>query len=127
MLKPIVPAALLDLVRRRLVDVRESRFEAPRRWERKLVTGGLAARIDDQPARILDVSYGGLRFEIPRTEDRSIPTSLSIHLLSSELSMRADLIWQASRGEQAWVCGAAVSQTSAAAARQWRGLVDTVS
>ena len=57
----------------------------------------------------------------------ALPTSLSIHLLSSDLSMRADLVWQLARGEQAWVCGAAVSQTSAAAARQWRGLVDTVS
>jgi DNA-binding response OmpR family regulator len=126
-LKPVAPAALLDLVRRRLADVRESRFEAPRRWERKLVTGGLAARIDDQPARILDVSYGGLRFEIPRTEERALPTSLSIQLLSSDLSMRADLVWQTARGEQAWLCGAAVSQTSPAAARQWRGLVDAVS
>ena len=126
-LKPIAPAALLDLIRQRLVDVRESRFEAPRRWERKVVTGGLAARIDDQPARILDVSYGGLRFEIPRTADETLPTSISVHLLTSDLSMRADLVWQVARGEQAWVCGAAVSQTSPAAARQWRGLVDAVS
>jgi len=126
-LKPIAPAALLDLIRRRLADVRESRFEAPRRWERKVVTGGLAARIDDQPARILDVSYGGLRFEIPRSGEQTLPTSISVHLLTPDLSMRADLVWQIARGEQAWVCGAAVSQTSPATARQWRGLVDAVS
>jgi CheY-like chemotaxis protein len=126
-LKPVSPAALLDLVERRLTAVAQSGFDRPRRWERKRVTGGMPARIDDHPARILDISYGGLRFEIPRSADSALPSSMNVRLPSSDLSVRADLIWQTTVGQDAWICGAAVSQTNLAVAREWRGLVDAVS
>lgn len=35
-----------------------------RRWPRKSVFGGLQARIGDYPATLVDISYGGLRFEL---------------------------------------------------------------
>ena len=126
-LKPVSPTVLLEMVRRRLAQIAESRFETLRRWERKQVPGGITARIDDQPARILDISYGGLRFEVARLREGTLPPSVNIRLPASELSVRADLVWQAPAGEGAWLCGAAVSQTSLAVAREWRGLVDAVS
>jgi DNA-binding response OmpR family regulator len=126
LLKPVAPAVLLELVRRKLAQVRQSRFDTLRRWERKQVAGGLPARIDDQPARVLDISYGGLRFEIPRNPEQSLPPSISVKLPASDLSVRADLVWQSPAGEQVLICGAAVSQTSPAVAREWRGLVDAL-
>ena len=65
-LKPVTPSVLLDMIRRRLVQIEQSKFETLRRFDRKTVPGGLAVRIDDLDARILDISYGGLRFEMPR-------------------------------------------------------------
>jgi DNA-binding response OmpR family regulator len=126
-LKPISPAALLEAVRRRLTQAADSAFDTPRRWERKTVRAPLTLRVDDLPARVLDISYGGLRFEIPRVQSGELPRSLSLRLPDSDVAVRANLVWQTLRGEDAVVCGAAVSQTSAATAREWRGLVDAVS
>ena len=66
-LKPVSPARLLDLVAQKLMAARPG-FGMPRRWERKPVIGGLAINVDDTPARIVDVSYGGLRFEMQRAQ-----------------------------------------------------------
>src|SRR5262245_7905271 len=62
-LKPVSPSRLLDLVNHKLASARPG-FGIPRRWERKLVIGGLPANVENEPARIVDVSYGGVRFEI---------------------------------------------------------------
>jgi CheY-like chemotaxis protein len=123
-LKPVTPSVLLEMVRRKLAELAHSKFETLRRWERKTVTGGMPARIDDHPARILDVSYGGLRFEMPRLGE--LPPSLSVRLPSADISVRADVVWHTPLGETGWLCGAAVSQTNLATAREWRGLVDAV-
>ncbi len=64
-LKPVSPSRLLDLVAQKLAAARPA-FGTPRRWERKPVIGGLPISVDDTPARIVDVSYGGLRFEMQR-------------------------------------------------------------
>jgi hypothetical protein len=55
-----------------------------------------------------------------------LPPSISVRLTESDLAVRADLVWQSPAGEQALICGAAVSQTSPAVAREWRGLVDAL-
>ena len=123
-LKPVTPSVLLEMVRRKLAELAHSKFETLRRWERKTVTGGMPARIDDHPARILDVSYGGLRFEMARLGE--LPPSLSVRLPSADISVRADVVWHTPLGETGWLCGAAVSQTNLATAREWRGLVDAV-
>jgi len=124
-LKPVSPHVLLEMVGRRLARVEESQFETVRRWDRKPVPGGLEARIDDRPGRILDISYGGLRFEVPRS-DTDLPPSLSLKMPSSYLSVRADIVWRTTIGREIWMCGAQVSQSSPAIAREWRGLVDAV-
>jgi DNA-binding response OmpR family regulator len=125
-LKPVTPSVLLDMVRRRLAQVEESKFDTLRRFDRKQVPGGLPARIDDHPARILDISYGGLRFEIPRLANIDPPASLNVRLPAADIAVRADLVWRQPAGDSAWVCGAAVSQTSLAVAREGRDLVDAV-
>lgn len=123
-LKPVTPSVLLDMVRRRLAQVETSRFETLRRWERKSVPGGIPARIDDHPARILDVSYGGLRFQMPRAG--AAPLSVSVRLTTADVAVRADVVWHTPLGEHAWLGGAAVSQANIATARDWRTLVDSL-
>jgi DNA-binding response OmpR family regulator len=124
-LKPVSPHVLLEMVERRLRALEGSQFQTLRRWDRKPVPGGLEARIGDRPARILDISYGGLRFEIPRS-DTDLPASLSLRVSTSDFSIRADIVWRTSIGSEILMCGAQVSQSSPAVAREWRGLVDAV-
>ena len=60
-------------------------FAVPRRWRRKAVAG-LTAHVDDFPARIVDVSYGGVKFEI-RSPDQTLPATFLLRL--SNLALQA--------------------------------------
>ena len=120
-LKPVSPSRLLDLVNHKLAASRPG-FGIPRRWERKLVIGGLDASVEDEPARIVDVSYGGVRFEIRRAHDSGLPPSFKLTLPSAQLSMPATLVWKNLIGEQTWLCGAALAPDTP----EWHGLVDAI-
>ena len=123
-LKPISPARLLDLVAQKL-SAAQPGFGTPRRWERKPVIGGLPISVDDVPARIVDVSYGGLRFEMQRNvpgAESTLPSSLSITLPSAQLSVQAKLVWENLIGDGKWMCGAALFQETP----EWHGLVDAI-
>ena len=124
-LKPISPARLLDLVAQKLMASRPG-FGTPRRWERKPVIGGLAINVGDTPARIVDVSYGGLRFEMQRSQAGSkvspLSESLSITLPTAQFSVKAKLVWENLIGEGTWMCGAALFQETP----EWHGLVDAI-
>ena len=127
LVKPIEPSELLSLVRERLEHLPGSdQFRPPRRWARKHVSGGLPAHVEDEPARILDLSYGGLRFEIDRTYGRPLPSSVNVTLIRSRITVMAALVWTNPTGEGSWVCGASVSQANPSATREWCGLVDAI-
>jgi hypothetical protein len=124
-LKPVSPARLLDLVGQKLAAAARPGFGIPRRWERKPVIGGLPISVDDTPARIVDVSYGGLRFEMQRADagpEHPLPTSLSITLPTAHLSVKAKLVWENLIGDGTWMCGAALFQETP----EWQGLVDAI-
>ena len=119
-LKPVSPARLLDLVAQKLSAARPG-FGIPRRWERKPVAG-LHASVQDEPARIVDVSYGGVRFEIDRRHEAQLPNLFNINLPSAQLSVQAKLVWKNLIGDQTWLCGAALAQETP----EWYGLVDAI-
>ena len=120
-LKPVDPAALLRLVEEKLAT--RTGFAVPRRWERKPVIGGLPARIDDEQARILDVSYGGVRFEMAGEALRTPPATFEMTLPTAELSVHATLVWKSLIAGRMWLCGAALT----ASPPEWNGLVDALS
>jgi DNA-binding response OmpR family regulator len=122
-LKPVSPSRLLDLVAEKLSAARPG-FGTPRRWQRKPVIGGMPISVGDAPARIVDVSYGGLRFEMQRAQagDGALPESLSITLPQTQLSVKAKLVWENLIGDGTWLCGAALFQETP----EWQGLVDAI-
>jgi DNA-binding response OmpR family regulator len=120
-LKPVSPARLLDLVAHKLSSAKPG-FGIPRRWERKPVAGGLSASVEDEPARIVDVSYGGLRFEIDRKHESTLPGSFNVKFPSAQLSVQAKLVWKNLIGDQTWLCGAALAKETP----EWYGLVDAI-
>src|ERR1700731_1093642 len=67
--KPVVPEALLKLIEetRASAAKRHSRGST-RRWDRKPVAGRVSARVENVQARIVDISYGGVKFEIEREQ-----------------------------------------------------------
>jgi DNA-binding response OmpR family regulator len=122
LVKPFDPDRLLTIIREKLGNSGQN-YSVPRRWRRKPV-GGIAAQVDEQPARIVDVSYGGVKFEI-RPGDNKVPASFRLQLPNA-VSLQADLVWKSMLNDQMWVCGAAVWPEESSA-RQWFGFVDTMS
>lgn len=121
-LKPLDPGALLRLVERKLAS--RSGFGVQRRWPRKQVIGGLPAQVGEDPARVLDVSYGGVRFEMPAEPERTPPSSLEIRFPSAELTIKARLVWSSLIAGRTWLCGAALAPDNGPP--EWQGLVDAV-
>jgi DNA-binding response OmpR family regulator len=128
LVKPVSPAALMSLVRQKLETPAEAVpvFSPTRRWERKRISSELAARVNDRPARILDISYGGLRFEMERRAESAVPSSFTLTVPSSGLSVPVDVVWTTRADEARWICGATVGESGTDTADAWHGLVDAV-
>jgi FixJ family two-component response regulator len=126
--KPVAPAALIALVEQQLATRPAQELSGPtRRWARKQVAGEVTARVDDLMARILDVSYGGMRFEFAHEPGRDLPPSFNVVLPQSDMSVPVDLVWSSRSRNGAWLCGAALSgDADQEASRAWCGLVDTL-
>jgi FixJ family two-component response regulator len=123
--KPVDAQALLNLVEETLASAAERQSQAStRRWDRKPVSGRVTAQVENVPARIVNVSYGGVGFEIER--DESLPPSFTLTVASPALSVDVSLVWEARTGLRHWSCGAAISG-NAAAVHGWATLVDGLS
>lgn len=123
LLKPVSPGMLLTLVEEKLAAAKAG-FPLPRRWPRKQIVGGLPAEVAGVEARIVDVSYGGMRLEIERPPEHGAGGPLTISLPEIPLTLRADLVWSNFLREQTWLWGA--SMGSEAASPEWRRVVDAV-
>ena len=102
--------------------------EELRRWPRKSVSKGLAARIGGGLARVLDLSYGGLRFEIAAGSERNLPSEFNIEVPGSRLSVVSKLVWTLSAPTPRGVwCGAILLDADHASesTTAWRRVVDT--
>jgi len=128
LLKPIVPAMLLDLID----ELPVAPFRRPpapvrpiRRWQRKVAPQGLAAEINSAPARVLDVSYGGLRLGFGDAMG-SLPHSFDVVLPDGSLAVPVELIWQSSTGFGGVECGVAISSVNHETVRAWHGIVDAI-
>ena len=128
LLKPVVPNELLDLVDE-LVEPALDRppvdQERPvRRWQRKPVPGGIAAKVNSTPARVLDVSYGGLRLGLGDQPADPLPRSFEVVLPDGSLAVPVELVWQNYTQFGGVECGVAVSSMSRETAQAWHGIVD---
>lgn len=123
LVKPVSPSALLTLIEQKLAQLERTASSTVRRWPRKPIQTSLTAQIANLSARILDISYGGLRFEIESGPEEAMPASFNVSV-TPDLAVPVDLVWTSRTGVRSWLCGAAVSSANQAAARAWCGLVD---
>ena len=127
LLKPVSHADLLVAIEQVLAPFSETGASgATRRWIRKAVSAELRASIDDSPARVLDISYGGLRIEVQRTAEKPLPRTFNLKLTTAALDFPADLVWTNRTGDRSWQCGVALSRMGRIEASAWRGLVDMI-
>jgi DNA-binding response OmpR family regulator len=119
--KPIRPTAFLATVAHCLSNVRRER-----RWPRKRVIGGFRVTAAGKPAAVVDVSYGGLRLEVPR--GTNLAQSFPIELAGIGLQFDVQAVWSGpSENGNSTLCGAALASDQSAAAHTWRAIVDRLS
>ena len=126
LLKPVQFSTLVSALERALTEPARQIVGPTRRWPRKTVSGTMSAHVAELPARILDISYGGLRFEIEHARAAALPPSFSITVPASHVSVHVDLVWKNRTDAARWLVGAAVSEADSAAVQAWHGLVDAV-
>jgi DNA-binding response OmpR family regulator len=122
--RPFSRASLLELVERALQP--PDSFTRARRWVRKPVPVQLFARVETAEARILDVSYGGLRLQLRDDSATPLPLSFEVALPTKDVAVHVDLVWQSHAVDGSWMCGVELSQADPATARAWHGLVDAI-
>ena len=116
--KPIRPAEFTQRVSEVLSQVRRQR-----RWPRKRVVGGFRVTIKGRPAAVVDVSYGGLRFELP--ESQNLPESFDVEVAGIGLHLEVEPVWSHVLSETPGsVCGATLAAEHTPSARTWRAIVD---
>lgn len=95
-----------------------------RRWVRKKLPSALPIQIADRPARMVDLSYGGMQVELIQLEE--LPSQFDIVVPSVNGTLRAKPVWTR-RGPYGWVwCGAQLSDVSGDALANWEHFVDSV-
>ncbi len=116
--KPIRPAEFQQQVNEALSKVRRQR-----RWPRKRVVGGFRVTIKGRPAAVVDVSYGGLRLELPG--DEPLQGSFDVEVAGIGLHLEVEPVWSHAMGETPGsVCGATLAAEHTPSARTWRAIVD---
>ena len=116
--KPIRPAEFQQRVSEVLSQVRRQR-----RWPRKRVVGGFRVTIKGRPAAVVDVSYGGLRLELPDKENLS--ESFDVEVAGIGLHLEVEPVWSQVLVEAPGsVCGATLAAEHTPSARTWRAIVD---
>jgi CheY-like chemotaxis protein len=119
--KPLRPAAFLQTVADCLANVRRER-----RWPRKRVIGGFRVTAAGKPAAVVDVSYGGLRLEVPKGTELSQPFPVELAGIGLQFDVQA--VWSCpSDNGNYTLCGAAIEANQSAAADTWRAIVDRLS
>jgi DNA-binding NtrC family response regulator len=119
--KPIRPAAFLATVATALGSVRRQR-----RWPRKRVVGGFRVTIGGRSAAVVDVSYDGLRLQLP--DGAPLPDAFDVEVAGIGLHLEVQPVWtQVAPGARGTVCGATLSSDHTPSARTWRAIVDRLS
>jgi DNA-binding response OmpR family regulator len=94
-----------------------------RRWPRKQVPGMLEAELAEAPARVFDLSYGGLRLAFD--EQRTLPKEFDVTLRDHGVTVKARPVWTyVSPSTNEFWCGAELVDDEEPVTSGWRAIVD---
>jgi hypothetical protein len=103
-----------------------SREHPRRRWRRRAILGEYAMHVGDRPVRVVDVSYGGVCFEV----DSALPARAQVPISVPRFGVQAEAtcVWmRESETPGAQICGAALPEDQLGVGSSWRAFVDAVS
>jgi DNA-binding response OmpR family regulator len=120
-IRPLKGDHFLMLVAEKLASVKQRQ-----RWPRKRVTSYVPLQVGQTRAQLLDVSYGGLRFQLDG-EIYELPSPVPIDIPASRLRVDAEVVWSARAADGAsCLCGVMLTGDRNPA-HAWRAFVDRVS
>ena len=121
---PIDRAGFVGLVSELLAGRTPHDHHSARRWPRERAL--LPAIIHRSAARVVELSYGGLRLEMPAAPG-DVRAPIAIGLPSLGLSVNVIVRWSKPVGDiGAWWCGAEIKLAGSGTTGQWRYLVDSL-
>ena len=95
-----------------------------RRWPRKQPIKGLVFHVARRSARVIDISYGGIRLELPPAE--TIPAKFRMAIPGFEGVFRAKPVWSRYTPVGSISCGAELLEANPQTVQQWRQIVDSI-
>jgi DNA-binding response OmpR family regulator len=117
MIRPFDHPRLLMTVAEVLAAIRRRQ-----RWPRKMVSPPLPITIEDTHGSLVNVSYGGLRFEFDG-ESYDLPSPMTLEVPDAGLRVRGELVWSArARNGVSTLCGVGILDDDPVA--EWRRFVD---
>lgn len=114
--EPLDPAHFASLIDAKLTA------STPRRWPRTPAAYGMAAKVREQSAQLLDMSYGGVRLELE--ENGGVVSGLDVTLPEHGVSLRAKAVWTRKSPRGGMLCGAELTETDPNLLHIWQQLVD---
>jgi len=124
--KPVTRWNLLSAVAAAL-HANEGGQAVPRRWPRVKLDRCREGMVANALARILDVSYGGVRMELAAARERDLRSVVRLDMVEPELSVRVRPVWtRQSPGKGGWLCGAELADHDPSVTAIWRTLVDSL-
>ena len=100
----------------------------PARRSPRRAVSRLPATIDSVPSAILDVSYEGLRLEIPDQERSALPPFFTVHIPMIRVGVVVKRVWvgsgESGTGRLSTQCGVALNRNTPQIGEAWRRFVD---
>jgi len=126
MTRPLDDTALAAVVDRLLRDAPQpSSSTVARRWPRKYAD--MAVDVSGDAARVVDVSYGGLRLELTGTADEALLTIAAVAIPSVGVVAIHPIWARVAAGDTLrWWCGAEVEVGDEQSDDVWRRFVDSL-
>ena len=127
LVKPIRLPVLLSTISEALLRSAPRPSGRVRRWPRKQLVGGLMASVAQAPATVLDVSYGGLQFEMRKGPRGDVPRTFDVSVPTFGLSVKAELVWtHQTPPSGTFRYGAALADVDPDDVHAWQRFVDSV-
>lgn len=126
MTKPVDESSFGALVDRLLNSaLAQASSTVARKWPRKYA--GLDVDVSGDVAKVVDVSYGGLRLELSGVPDEALLTIVNVAIPSvGTVSIHPVWARMAAGGTPRWWCGVEVDNSDEHSAGAWRRFVDSL-
>lgn len=125
LVKPFDREGFLQAVDR-LVRASDTAAGPERRWPRVRLPKSREARMNLGEARVLDVSYGGVRLEVPTSPSGELGKRVRLQILEPTLSVFVRPIWLQPSSAGRYACGAEIIDQDPSSSGRWRSFVDSI-